>query len=330
MDGLTVSVALCTCNGADYVEEQVRSILAQSRPVLELVVRDDASDDDTVQRLEAVYTAHVTASGQAPALRVTRNPQRLGVARNFEAALLECRGDLVALSDQDDRWDPQRLASLVPRFIDDPALLLLHGDARLIGGDDSDLGSTLFHALGMTKSELQRISQGQGWQVLLDRNLVTGATVLLRRTLLEHALPIPPHWIHDEWLGMVAALRGGLQVEPRPLLAYRQHGRNQIGARRARLDDLILRALSRRGEWHAVRLGRANELAERAIGLADQIPPQALGAVAEKLLHQQARAALPGRRLARLRPVWREWRTGRYAHYGRGWQGVLRDLLQPD
>ena len=327
----TVSVALCTCNGAAFVAEQVDSILCQSWPVLEIVVHDDASDDDTVALVEHTWAKHRTrVEGDVPDLRITRNPKRLGVARNFEETLRACRGDLIALCDQDDRWDPERLAAVIPRFIDNPDLLMVHGNATLVDRSGTNPGGTLFQALAISETELRLIEEGRGWEALLDRNLVTGATAVLRRSLRDVSLPIPPHWLHDEWLGMIAALLGGLAVERDPLLAYRQHGANQIGAKRAGPVDLVRRALADRGQWHTDRMHRAIELAERARGLSAVLDPRALDAIVEKAVHHSVRAHLPGPRPARLLPVWQEWRTGRYRRFGRDLHGVLRDLLQPD
>lgn len=325
----SVSVALCTCNGAAYVAEQVDSILRQSLPVMEIVVRDDASQDGTLSVVEQTWLGERARGGRVPELRITRNPERLGVARNFEAALLDCRGDLIALCDQDDRWDPDRLAAVVPRFERDPELLLVHGNANLVDRGGHSIHSTLFEALAISEGELRSIERGRGWEALLDRNLVTGATAVLRTRLRDASLPIPPHWLHDEWLGMMAALLGGLAVERRPLLAYRQHGANQIGARRASPLDLVRRAFSARGDWHADKAERAGELAARVRDLPIAAGPEALEAVEQKVAHHRARAQLPAPRAARLAPVWREWRTGRYRRFGRGVQGVLRDLLQP-
>jgi len=326
----TVSVALCTCNGAAYVVEQVESILCQTWPVLEVVVHDDASDDDTVSLVEQAWAAHRARNGDdLPQLRITRNPQRLGVARNFEETLRDCRGQLIALCDQDDRWDCGRLATLIPKFIQQPQLLMVHGNATLVDRSGANPGGTLFNALAISEAELRLIEQGRGWEPLLDRNLVTGATAVLRSTLRDASLPIPPHWLHDEWLGMMAALLGGLAVERDPLLAYRQHGANQIGARRAGPIDLVRRALDDRGQWHEQKMHRAIELAERVRGLGHAVDRQALDAIEQKALHHSVRAHLPGPRPARLLPVWQEWKTGRYRRFGRGLNGVLRDLLQP-
>ncbi len=82
----------------------------------------------------------------------------------------------------------------------------------------------------MSDAELAGIAAGDGFSVMLRRNLVTGATTLFRRELLAVAMPVPAGWIHDEWLGIVAAAtRAAPPSSPRPLTRYRQHGANQIG-----------------------------------------------------------------------------------------------------
>lgn len=321
-----ISVALCTCNGARWVGHQVHGIASQTLPVHELVVRDDASDDDTVTRVRQAWAA---AGKPEVQLRVTINPARLGVARNFEAALRECRGEFIALSDQDDGWPNQRLQRLVQRLQQRPGALLVHGDARMIDTEDKPLGTTLFEELQVTAEEVATIDRGQGWQVFLQRNLVTGATAVLRRQLLEHALPMPPYWLHDEWLGMIAALLGGLVLERELLTDYRRHGSNQIGARKPSAAELTRRALSMRGDWPLRQQRRANELLAWAHKQADRLSQEQLAAVEEKVRHHAVRAGLPAERLRRLGPVWREWRAGGYRRYGRGMHGVLRDLLQP-
>lgn len=323
-----VSVALCTCNGEPFIGEQVRSILRQTMPVSEVVVRDDASTDSTLAEIKRVWR-EVAQGNAVPVLRLHRNPVRLGVASNFESALSDCTGDLIALCDQDDVWHPARMARLVQRFEHRKDLLMVHGNARLVDASGRTLGRTLFDALSVSERELGAISAGRGWQPLLDRNLVTGATSMLRRSLLTLALPIPPSWLHDEWLGIVAALLGGLEVERVPLLDYRQHGGNLIGARREGLSDWVRRAIEPRGSWMEQRVLRANALEARAVRWGSLLGPAQHEAIREKAAHHRARAALPPQRLARVAPIWREWRTGRYARYGRGALGLLRDLLQP-
>jgi glycosyltransferase involved in cell wall biosynthesis len=104
----SISVALCTHNGERFITEQVRSILAQSYPPAELVLSDDASSDRTVAVATAIVEEHNRDHGDVR-LVVMENRPALGVAANFAQAIAACTGDLVALSDQDDRWAPERL-----------------------------------------------------------------------------------------------------------------------------------------------------------------------------------------------------------------------------
>jgi hypothetical protein len=322
-----VSVALCTCNGSRFIAEQFESICRQTLPAAEIVLRDDASDDDTVTRARELWErCRIERPEATPELRIAVHPRRLGVTKNFASALADCRGDLIALSDQDDRWHPDRLERLVARMGAQPATLLLHGNARMIDADGRWLGNTLFDALAMSESELRKISQGQAFEVLLDRNLVTGAATIFRRSFLAAALPIPAHWVHDEWLGAIAAALGGVDVEQVPLLDYRQHGGNQIGAQRENLPEAIRRAFKPRGDWHTHRLVRAQELETRLVALSISGP--ALEAVREKVAHHRARANLPAGRARRPLPILREWTTGRYRRFGRGLRGVIKDLLE--
>src|SRR4051812_16867623 len=129
MASARVSVALCTHNGAAYIAEQLASIVAQNPQPAEIVLSDDASTDDTVAIARGIMSEHPGID-----FRVLENRPALGVTGNFERAIAERGGELIALSDQDDLWHPGRLAAIAAIFADRPELLLLHGDARLVDG----------------------------------------------------------------------------------------------------------------------------------------------------------------------------------------------------
>lgn len=323
---LEVSVALCTRNGARYLPEQLRSICAQEPLPREIVLSDDASTDDTL----AVVRDTLAQCGMADriALRVFSNSPPLGVTRNFEQAVRACNHDLIALCDQDDVWHPGRLASMVAQFEARPDLLLLHTDARLVDGELKPLGSTLFHALEVQPAELEAIASGEAFGVLLRRNLVTGATTMFRRALLEAALPFAPEWVHDEWLAAVAAATGRMDVLPEPTIDYRQHGNNQIGARRLTLSEKIAKAFVERGDKHAARLRRVEALLQRLQQLGDRVRPGYLEAQRDKVAHQRFRAGLPAARPLRLLPILVEAARGRYARFGRGKQAIVQDVFE--
>jgi glycosyltransferase involved in cell wall biosynthesis len=323
---LDVSVALCTRNGARYLPEQIRSICAQISLPREIVLSDDGSSDDTL----AVVRDTLMQCGvnDRVALRVFSNTPPLGVTRNFEQAVNACSHDLIALCDQDDVWHPDRLARMVAQFEARPELLLLHTDARLVDSELKPLGSTLFHALEVQPAELAAISSGEAFGVLLRRNLVTGATTVFRRALLQAALPFPSEWVHDEWLGAVAAAVGRVDVLPEPTIDYRQHATNQIGARRLTLAEKVAKAFVERGDKHVYRWRRADALLQRLRQLGDLVPARYVEAQRAKVAHQCFRAHLPAARPLRLIPIALEAARGGYARFGRGSHAIAQDLLE--
>ena len=317
---MSVSVAIATFNGERFVAAQLDSVLRQSQPVEQIVIADDGSTDHT---LDVARERLSSFRGEAIVLTAEREP--LGVAGNFERALERCDGDLIALADQDDVWHPDKLERMQAALEDG---LLAFSDAALVDAHGAPLpgAPTLFAGLGLSDWERQQLRSGQAWPVLLRRNVVTGATVLLRRELLDLALPVPDGWIHDEWLAIVAAAHGGVRVVEEPTIDYRQHGANQIGMRsRLTVRARIERLQEPRSARNLRLLRRAASLAERAEAWSERAATDAV----EKLAHERVRSALPTARAARLAPVLRERTTGRYDRYGLGAQDVLRDLVQP-
>ena len=326
---LEVSVALCTYNGARFLREQVRSICLQTRPPVEIVLSDDASRDGSVDVVRAAVAECAAERPQHPvALRIFENTTALRVVKNFEQAISACTSELIALSDQDDVWMPDRLEKMVARFEQDDSLVLLHTDARLVDTDRHDIGHTLFHALEVSPSELARVHAGNAFDVLLRRNLVTGATTVFRRALLADALPLPVEWVHDEWLAIVASTTSRVDLLEESLIEYRQHESNQIGARRDTYKEKVRKALASRGNTHVERAIKAELLLERLLQLGDRVPPEIIDKVRSKIVHQRFRAALPASRLSRIVPIAREAMTGRYDKFGRGVRGVVRDLFE--
>ncbi len=327
---LTVSVALCTHNGEDFIAEQLRSILGQSQPPREIILSDDASSDSTVDVARREFE---DVRSRRPELdiefRLIRNSSALGVTKNFEQAVREAKCELIALSDQDDVWRSNRLQLMVSRFEADPELLLLFGDARLVDTEGAPLGSTVFDAIAVSRWERETLRAGRAFDVLLRRNIAVGATTVFRRSLLAFALPFPRSWVHDEWLAVIAAAKGPGTVDSmlEPLIDYRQHGGNQIGARKLTLAGKARRIFEPRSERNE-RLVMAFEILRERL---EELPVResVRTKAREKSAHESVRNDLPKGRVRRIGPVLREVRTGRYALSGRGWPDVARDLLQP-
>ena len=323
MSDPTVSVALATFNGERFIEAQLRSILGQSRRPTEIVVSDGGSTDATLEIVHRVLKAPAVGIS----VTIIADGTRLGVVENFERAIAATTGDLVMLSDQDDIWHPDRTEWAATAF-EDPALLLLHGNARLIDANGTPLGEELFDALRIGQTEREAICGEAAFALLIRRNLVTGATATFRRSLLADALPIPPVWVHDEWLAAIAAATGQLRADDRVVIDYRQHGANAIGVRRLSRGQRFAKALEPRSGRLTALSARADALAVRLQAL--EVPERWQTLAHRKAEFERARAAYPRARFRRLLPVLRQWAAGRYAELAsQGNADIVRDLLQP-
>ncbi|WP_028914014.1 glycosyltransferase [Pseudorhodobacter ferrugineus] len=241
-----ITIILCTFNGAAYLEAQLQSYLAQSHSLWDLWVSDDGSTDETWAVLEKFQRDH----GQGREIRVLRGPGR-GACVNFLSLL--CHPDLpagpVALSDQDDMWMPQKLARAL-------AALGAAGPLALYGAQSLHCDAGL-RVLGQSVSMPHPPTFG----IALVQNVVSGhsavlsadAVALVRSAGVPNAVPF-----HDWWLyQLISGAGGDIVIDPDPVLYYRQHGANVMGAHRglrARIDRITVAMGGRYGDWIAANL----------------------------------------------------------------------------
>lgn len=321
-----ISVALCTYNGAAFLPEQLDSLLWQTRLPDEIVIGDDGSTDGSLAIVEAFARKAVEVGVQ---VKVIRQPVNLGYVRNFSDMLQRASGEVIFLCDQDDRWRDDKLALMMARFEREPDLLLLCSDALLVDAGGHSVGVTQFEALCLHPAERAVVHAGHAFQVLLRRSMVTGATVALRRNVLELCLPVGRHWIHDEWLASVVAAIGRLDVVEQTLIDYRQHANNQVGMRKRTFRDKWRDLVCARREQFRTEVMRMQVLEKHLTGLGDQVRGDALAKLACRRGHFEARVAigmLP--RWRRVQVIWHEARAGNYARFGTGMRSILRDLLR--
>lgn len=261
---LLVDILLATYNGAKYLPAQLDSILAQTHQNFRLLVSDDGSSDATLEILER-YRARF-----GPRLVLLPHPSRgQGVVRNFEnlmaASVRDGVAHWIAFADQDDVWLPEKIARTLHALVRlqgaDPAVpCLVHGELMVA---DADL-----RVVASSFSRYQRMDPGQCSPLsLLSINQVTGCTMMVNRTLLHMALPLPSGTImHDWWCALLSG-SGRRAFLKEPLILYRQHGANQLGAKNRSLGAR-LRGFFKNGRGVVSRvraLGRATHGQARAL-----------------------------------------------------------------
>jgi glycosyltransferase involved in cell wall biosynthesis len=324
MNEQRLSVAMCTYNGARFLPEQLGSIAAQTRLPGELVVCDDRSTDESVEIVRK-FARHAPFP-----VRLEINEENLGSTKNFEKSIELCQGEFIALADQDDVWRPEKLSCLAGVLEHDERIGTVFSDAELIDEDSRPLPGTLWSSFLFSPTEQKKFGRGQGLKVLLKHATVTGATMAFRSKFRGLTLPIPSSQVHDHWIALLIASVSQLAVIKTPLVRYRRHPSQQIGA--PSTDSLwqtidSSRCASR--DYYLGEVERFNEICERLCGRCETFRPHpyAIRLIRQKITHRKARGSYPSSKLLRLPFLIREMVTFRYWRYSNGLGSMAKDLL---
>jgi glycosyltransferase involved in cell wall biosynthesis len=245
-----ISIAMCTYNGGEYLKEQLNSVLSQTITDWELIIADDCSSDETRTILKdyAARDARIT---------VVFNDQNLGYNKNFEKALQLCTSEYIAICDQDDVWRKDKLEVQFSAFGNN---LLIYHDSEFI--DRSGL------PLNYRISDKFNFYSGDRAEVFLYFNCVSGHSIMMKKAVLEAALPFPEHFHYDQWLAYNAATLGAISFVNQPLVRYRQHLKNNT-------DMLALHSSSRDRDQKIAELTRESEwlllCAKKAKGMTKEL-----------------------------------------------------------
>ncbi len=316
----TISIAMAAYNGEQFLGEQLESYANQVRLPDELVITDDGSTDETV-RIASDFAA------RAPfPVHVHRNPERLGFSRNFARALSLCQGDVLLISDQDDVWYPNKIATIWEAFISRPAMLALIHDENVADRQGQIAPETLMQLV--RKAGMR------------DRYIAAGNCSAFRKQLLPLLLPVSDRANYDNWFALLSDLLEIRTILPQPLQVYRRHGSNAT-------EPELLREI--RPSFHLGNEGKVHEgwtreieLLREAIGRmrdrADLIgrltgdlsrAEEAIRKAEMEIAHIETRWALLSRpRWRRAAAVVRLWHSGFYSAFA-GRKSAIKDLVRP-
>ncbi len=213
-----VAILMATRNGAAFLPDQLASIAAQDHADWSLVVGDDGSSDGTCH-IVADFAARYPHRG----IRLIPGPGR-GSTANFLRLLCDpgIRADHVALADQDDVWLPDKLSRAVAA--------LGRSDAPRLYGARTVIADAALHPTGLSPDT----THAPCFRNALAQNFAGGNTMVLNAAahrLVRAAGPDLTPACHDWWLYQLVTGAGGQALFDRvPVLLYRQHALNQIGA----------------------------------------------------------------------------------------------------
>ncbi|MFH0255792.1 glycosyltransferase [Vibrio rumoiensis] len=219
-----ITVLVCSYRPNTYLVEQLRSI-DSSMPGIPITIFDDSEQTDETLRL--------IKESSLSNVRVLPGAKRGSACENFIHGLSVIDSKWVFISDQDDVWEMSKVQDYmdVIRNLDADLPQIIFSDASLINEAGEIITDSFFRYQGLSDKVLENDD-------ILFRNCVQGATLCLNNAMLsllkkslegERASQLA---MHDWWIAILSKYLGNWTFIDRPLLRYRQHGSNLVGARK--------------------------------------------------------------------------------------------------
>ena len=229
-------VILCTYNGEKYLEKQIKSIMEQDREDFCLLYSDDGSTDSTKAILQSLQERYGKKMLAFPRSMKSGSPAKhfLSILSALAKGEVDIENlEYIFLADQDDCWFPDKLSKTISvikeeeRKFGESLPILCHTDCSLVNSRGELLAKS-YRRYQKLPGASYRFSR------LLLQNHVTGASVGINKALLQYCKEIPAEVkMHDHWLALLANCFGEIQYLPYASYAYRQHGENVLGAKKA-------------------------------------------------------------------------------------------------
>lgn len=221
----TIAILLATYNGEKYLREQIDSLLAQSCQDWHLYVHDDGSTDQTVEIVSSYVRQHPDK------ITLLDYPSQGGACQNFLSMLKHVEAPYYMFCDQDDVWLPEKIASSLAAMQEQEShypekAVVVCTDLFITDEQLSVTEESMFAYLSVHPEYIRNFNDSGASAV------VTGCTMLFNQKAKESCLDYQPAVImHDCWLCHCALRQQGILYAIRqPMVYYRQHGNNSLGA----------------------------------------------------------------------------------------------------
>lgn len=329
-----ISIAMCTYNGAKYLQEQLESIARQTCQPHELIICDDGSIDSTTEIIEA-FKKDCDFK-----VKIYRNGKNLGSTKNFEQAILLCEGDIIFLADQDDVWRADKIKKVVALFLKSPNLNLVFTDAIMVDEHLSSLGTTIWESTNFKRRKVKQFIKGNALKILVNQYVVTGATMAFRSYLKDIIVPIHKEWIHDGWIAIFAAATGDVGLINEPLIFYRRHSSQQVGipVKKSKVRQIMGSENPLKSEYQPFvsnndhlclvlkRFIELNKIGKLTDDIILRFKSEMLQ-VNEKINYMYERSHLPKKKFKRLPIILSNLAANRYHRFSNGFLTAIKDLL---
>lgn len=316
----TISVALCTYNGEKYITQQITSILEQTILPNEIIVCDDGSIDNTLDLVRH------TASNSTIPIYIYQTEYNIGSTKNFEKAISLCTGSIIMLADQDDVWAHNKVEIIMDFFNRNPKTDAVFSNGEVIDSYGRPQGYNLWDAFGYNWYHKIKLNQGYALNILLKHNVVTGATLAIRANIRELLLPIPEIWVHDGWIALLVSAFGQISSINKPLIQYRQHAKQQIGAQKLSLQQQINKASQTGRQAYEISIQQYQIALERLLSFEFVTEHEYAKLLKNKIKHISVRAYI-NQNPKRYMSIFKEVANLNYFRYSNGIKSILKDII---
>lgn len=253
-----VTILMAVYNGEAYLKEQLDSIKRQTYTKWRLIVRDDGSSDSSVRILER-FMAEV----ENEVIIHINNPPSGSAGKNFAMLINDAEdAGYIMFSDQDDIWKEDKIETCMAvmenleKSSRKDMPILVHSDLEVVDGNMDVISSSMF--------QYSCLRQKTSLAKLLVQNNVTGCTMLINRALCNGIAGIAGSdkiIMHDYLAAIYAKLFGRTAFIKRPLVRYRQHDSNSVGAKDSRSFNYLFKRLKEGKEAYREEMSRSQEQA---------------------------------------------------------------------
>lgn len=216
-------ILLSTYNGEKYLGEQLDSIINQTYKDWKLIIRDDGSKDSTLQIIKNYIDNYPEKIELIP------SSGNLGPMLSFGELLKVSTSKYIALCDQDDVWLENKLLQFLEKMLETEKkhpnkAILIHSDLIVVDNNLKILYKSFWKFMKLNPDNKSLI-------YYLTSNNVTGCAIVINKQLKDISLPIPQKAsMHDWWIALNASFFGIIEYIESPLIYYRQHNANSVGA----------------------------------------------------------------------------------------------------
>lgn len=224
---MKVSLVMAVYNGEKYLIEQLDSIRKQTYLIDEVILIDDVSTDNSYELIHQYIDGYKLINW-----KLIKNENNLGYRKNFKKGLEIVDGDIIFLSDQDDRWHLNKIEVMVEKMSQSNILSLASSfnfmdqdgncfEVNKIKGRSNN--NLLFKEVTEELTEIDLKS-------LLEMNFSQGCCMAIKKEVKDEYLKVTQGKLPHDWeLNIISAIQNGCYYLDIPLIDYRIHNNNTIG-----------------------------------------------------------------------------------------------------